>query len=693
MKTALQKKISAILSLIVLVLIVITTSSVAIAQNIIVNGDFASGNLDNWTTYVADFDGVNTSFDVANGEATITNIVNAGNVVWHVQFNQFLTETQIGALVEGAYYAISFDARSSVDGRPVRLFFGEDGGDFRTVTSRNYNLTTETKTYTVTTVLASKFSAMKLGFEMGLSNADVIIDNVTISETDAVNSLDLPITFDDPEVDYLLEDFGDNASDIIVDPTNAENKVVRSIKTGSAEVWAGTTVGQPTGFLNPIPFSPEATTLSVRVWSPLSDIPIRLKVEKAGDPTISVETEARTTVANEWETLVFNFSNQASGTAAINFDNIYNKASIFFNFGTSGAESGEQTYYWDDVIFGGESNASAPPVPVGFVASNKIGEAPVGDGQVFLAAGPNNVEQANIVYRLFYALESANLQDPKSGTEYVFGNTAGDGEGNAAFGFVLGGLEVGVNYTFWLYQYDTEAELFSNTAAKVTTETGGGTGAVAPPVPAGFVAFNTIGETPVGNGEVFLAAGPNSVEQANIVYRLFYALTSANLENPKNGTQYTFGTTDGDGGGNAAFGFVLGGLEPGTQYSFWLYQYNTAADLYSSGAGEASVVSGSMSTNIGDDSVGIPIEYALSQNYPNPFNPTTSIRFALPESGQVQLDIYNMLGQRVMTVVNGPMSLGYHTVTFDASSLSSGLFLYRLQAGNVVLSKKMTLLK
>ena len=693
MKTALHKKISAILSLIVLVLMVITTSSVAIAQNIIVNGDFANGNLNNWTTYVADFDGVNASFGVANGEATITNIVNAGTTVWHVQLNQFLTEAQIGALVEGAYYAISFDARSSVDGRPVRLFFGEDGGDFRSVTSRNYNLTTEMKTYKVTTVLASKFNAMKLGFEMGLSNADVIIDNVSISVTDAVNNLDLPITFDDPEVDYLLEDFGGNASDIIVDPTDAENKVVRSIKTGSAELWAGTTVGQPTGFLNPIPFSADATTMSVRVWSPLADIPIRLKVEKAGDPNISVETEARTTVANEWETLVFDFSNQASGTAAINFENIYNKASIFFNFGTTGADSGEQTYYWDDIIFGGESTATAPPVPVGFVASNKIGEAPVGDGQVFLAAGPNNVEQANIVYRLFYALTSANLQDPKSGTEYVFGNIAGDGGGNAAFGFVIGGLEVGATYTFWLYQYNTDADLFSSEAAMAITESGGGSGPVAPPAPVGFVAFNTIGENPVGSGEVFLAAGPNNVEQANIVYRLFYALTSANLADPKTGAEYVFGSTNGDGGGNAAFGFVMGNLEPGTQYTFWLYQYNTSAEMYSNSAGSATVVSGSMSTNIDEDSVGIPLEYALSQNYPNPFNPTTSIRFALPESGQVQLDIYNMLGQRVMTLVNGPMSLGNHTVTFDASSLSSGLFLYRLQAGNVVLSKKMTLLK
>ena len=60
-----------------------------------------------------------------------------------------------------------------------------------------------------------------------------------------------------------------------------------------------------------------------------------------------------TTLAGQWQTLVFDFSNQAPGTAAINFANTYNKMSIFFNFGTSGATAGEKTYYWDDMQFGG----------------------------------------------------------------------------------------------------------------------------------------------------------------------------------------------------------------------------------------------------------------------------------------------------------------------------------------------------
>ncbi len=166
----------------------------------------------------------------------------------------------------------------------------------------------------------------------------------------------LPVTFDDPDVNYNLIDFGGNISEIIVDPTDESNMVAKTIKTDAAETWAGTTVGGNQGFPEPIPFTPNATTMTVAVWSPMEGSPIRLKVEDSGDPTISVETEVLTTVANDWETLVFDFAHEAEGTAEINFDYNYNKASIFFNFGTTGADAGELTYYWDDMAFGEEDD-------------------------------------------------------------------------------------------------------------------------------------------------------------------------------------------------------------------------------------------------------------------------------------------------------------------------------------------------
>lgn len=89
----------------------------------------------------------------------------------------------------------------------------------------------------------------------------------------------------------------------------------------------------------------------------------------------------------------------------------------------------------------------------------------------------------------------------------------------------------------------------------------------------------------------------------------------------------------------------------------------------------------------------IPGRISLSQNYPNPFNPTTSIAFDLPESSHIQLGVYNMLGQRVALLANDSFSAGSHTVSFDATDLSSGTYIYRLQSGDHVLTRSMMLIK
>ena len=88
-----------------------------------------------------------------------------------------------------------------------------------------------------------------------------------------------------------------------------------------------------------------------------------------------------------------------------------------------------------------------------------------------------------------------------------------------------------------------------------------------------------------------------------------------------------------------------------------------------------------------------PNKFALNQNYPNPFNPTTSITYNLPASGEVTLEVFNVTGQRVATLVNGVKSAGSHIATFDASNLSSGVYMYRLSSGNSVQIRKMLLIK
>lgn len=271
------------------------------AQNLIVNGDFSDG-LNSWTTFLADWEGVTATIAEVNNEASITNISGAGGQVWWVQLNQVLTPAQIGELNIGAEYTVTFEARSNVAGRQLSMYFGEDGGGFNAINISQYNLTTTMAVYEAVFTVGATYDNMKFGFEMGLSNDDVIIDNVVMEETG---------------------------------------------------------VGGPVG----------------------------------------------------------------------------------------------------------------PNQPDGFIAENNVGGNPVGEGEVFLACGPNNVG-GNIIYRLFYAPTASIPADPTTATEYPFGTTAGDADGVGPFGFVLGGLDPGVNYTFWLYQFNTLDLTFSTPA--IVTQTAGG---------------------------------------------------------------------------------------------------------------------------------------------------------------------------------------------------------------------------
>ncbi len=89
----------------------------------------------------------------------------------------------------------------------------------------------------------------------------------------------------------------------------------------------------------------------------------------------------------------------------------------------------------------------------------------------------------------------------------------------------------------------------------------------------------------------------------------------------------------------------------------------------------------------------IPFNFSLEQNYPNPFNPATRIRFSLPSGSKVILKIFDVLGKEVANIINGKMAAGNHEIIFNSNNLASGVYFYRLQAGNFIQSKKMILAK
>ncbi len=118
-----------------------------------------------------------------------------------------------------------------------------------------------------------------------------------------------------------------------------------------------------------------------------------------------------------------------------------------------------------------------------------------------------------------------------------------------------------------------------------------------------------------------------------------------------------------------------------------LFLQEFTARYYEAGGTDSIVISDVENTG------NVPVEYSLNQNYPNPFNPSTTIQYSLKESGKVDLVVYNMLGQKVISLINEFQNSGSHVVKFDASHLASGIYIYRFKANNFSASKKLLLLK
>ena len=140
----------------------------------------------------------------------------------------------------------------------------------------------------------------------------------------------------------------------------------------------------------------------------------------------------------------------------------------------------------------------------------------------------------------------------------------------------------------------------------------------------------------------------------------------------------------------------MGGFPLGDLSRWWRNQPSIYTNWKAQAAAEDQTITNWLTngvTGVDEEAVGIPLEYALSQNYPNPFNPSTRISYSIPQRSHVTLKVFNVLGMEVATLFSGAVDAGKHDVTFDAANFSSGVYFYRLEAGNALITQKMVLMK
>jgi len=178
---------------------------------------------------------------------------------------------------------------------------------------------------------------------------------------------------------------------------------------------------------------------------------------------------------------------------------------------------------------------------------------------------------------------------------------------------------------------------------------------------------------------VFASTGQDGVERANayageLQYFKMGSYNQGNGKNPQDNLIWNTGSQT--YGGNLA-----------DQYANGSY-----AEVWFK---DASVGPAVVITSIDDGNLetGIPTEFSLSQNYPNPFNPSTNISFTISKDSHVNLAVYDISGRLIQQLADQPYSIGKHTVTFEASNLASGIYLYRFQAGDFSQIKRMALMK
>ena len=398
---------------------------------------------------------VNMPVDFENAQVTFEDFINfnggAGYVVYNPQIDDENASESVGLIVRdggdiwaGSYLeledyldfttntTLNMRVLSPYPGLMVKFKIEGDQGSFPSEPA------TERDAYTTTTnqweVLSWSFAGepsdtyrkLVLMFDFGNvgdGTADSTFYFDDIYQTDpsgGLGQIDLPITYDDSSIYYSFIPFGDDSVEIELSETTSGN-YGKVVKSNIAESWAGVTLSNETGLVNTIPVTSSNSKMYVHVNienTSSTNIPIRLKIENSNDPTQSVETEAFTSVTDQWEILEFNFNNEATGTAALNENYPFDMVSIFFNFGSSG--DNQTVYNFDNISFGSPISLSTNS---SILSSYKVYPNPFVDTiNIFGIDGGETVVINDILGKEIFkgiGVEEINLSSFEKGTYFL----------------------------------------------------------------------------------------------------------------------------------------------------------------------------------------------------------------------------------------------------------------------------------
>ena len=602
-------------------IVTIDNVTLAIANNLILNGDFENGRT-SWTETAGEIrtEGENSFF--------FADVKQAGNA-----FDVNLS--QVVDIQQGQKYTLTFDAATG-EGTTRSMIAGIGlNQDPWSSAIQTVNLTDQTQTFTLA-LSATEFGGLnsRILFDMGAEVGIVVIDNVSLvvgakddggggtggtggSGPSVFKAVDINFEADGMGQEFkwqVFENAGSSSLVVVDNPdktgANTSDKVAAITISANGARWAGAVTGDIDAFI-PDRDNTKALIVTMMVWKKsISNIEFKFETGfpiKAGGAIVANK------LTEQWEEITFTLR-----SPTMHPTELFRRMVIIPDFIANGSTRQENVVYFDNIRFSSFTPdytiedvvlpPTSAPVP-------KVDETPL-----------------SIFCDVFGNIGGGNFNP--DWTQATQASIRAIGQDSMLVYRTLNhqGLEIGKAVDVSGYEY-LHLQMYTNDATKVNVSLI--SGSAEKPY-----------SLPVTQGEWVSYDIPVSHYSSNVV------LTDVR--------HFKF---DDGGAGNFPTVFI--------------------DNIY---------FTNQLGTDIENDTHA-PESFTLSQNFPNPFNPSTNISYNVPNAADVTLEVFTIHGQKVVTLVSAFQSAGQHTVTFDASSLASGMYMYRLTAGSKSMVRKMTLIK